>query len=94
MSEVSNQIAQRTFYIIALISIPALIITYKISSWITKPILNMKDKMEEVMKGNLNANVDVDRDDEIGQLQNSFNTMVKQLDTSIKDIKNMKNKKE
>ncbi|WP_244465140.1 sensor histidine kinase [Paraclostridium sordellii] len=93
MSEVSNQIAQRTFYIIALISIPALIITYKISSWITKPILNMKDKMEEVMKGNLNANVDVDRDDEIGQLQNSFNTMVKQLDTSIKDIKKYEKQK-
>ena len=93
MSEVSNQIAQRTFYIIALISIPALIITYKISAWITKPILNMKDKMEEVMKGNLNANVDVDRDDEIGQLQNSFNTMVKQLDTSIKDIKKYEKQK-
>ncbi|MEG2786927.1 MAG: sensor histidine kinase [Romboutsia sp.] len=93
MSEVSNKIAQRTFYIIALISIPALIITYKISFWITKPILNIKNKMDEVMNGNLKAKVDVDRDDEIGQLQKSFNTMVNRLDSSIEDIKKYEKQK-
>ncbi|WP_438619194.1 sensor histidine kinase [Paraclostridium sp.] len=93
MSEVSNKIAQRTFYIIALISIPALIITYKISFWITKPILNIKNKMDEVMNGNLKAKVEVDRDDEIGQLQKSFNTMVNRLDSSIEDIKKYEKQK-
>lgn len=93
MSEVSNKIAQRTFYIIALISIPALIITYKISFWITKPILNIKNKMDEVMNGNLKAKVDIDRDDEIGQLQKSFNTMVNRLDSSIEDIKKYEKQK-
>ncbi|WP_250674587.1 sensor histidine kinase [Paraclostridium ghonii] len=87
MSQVSNKIAQRTHYIVALISIPALIITYKISVWITKPILKIKDKMEAVMKGDLEVEVEVDRDDEIGQLQRSFNSMVKRLHTSIENIK-------
>ena len=93
MSQVSNKIAQRTLYIIALISIPALIITYKISVWITNPILKIKDKMEAVMKGNLEVKVEVDRDDEIGQLQRSFNSMVKRLHTSIENIKKYEKQK-
>ncbi|GKZ04366.1 MULTISPECIES: cache domain-containing sensor histidine kinase [Peptostreptococcaceae] len=93
MSQVSNKIAQRTLYIIALISIPALIITYKISVWITNPILKIKDKMEYVMKGNLEVEVEVDRDDEIGQLQSSFNSMVKRLHESIEDIKKYEKQK-
>ncbi|GAA0715422.1 sensor histidine kinase [Paraclostridium ghonii] len=93
MSQVSNKIAQRTHYIVALISIPALIITYKISVWITKPILKIKDKMEAVMKGDLEVEVEVDRDDEIGQLQRSFNSMVKRLHTSIENIKTYEKQK-
>lgn len=93
MLQVSNKIAQRTLYIIALISIPALIITYKISVWITNPILKIKDKMEAVMKGNLEVEVEVDRDDEIGQLQKSFNSMVKRLHTSIENIKKYEKQK-
>ncbi|WP_373601273.1 sensor histidine kinase [Paraclostridium bifermentans] len=93
MEQVSHKIAQRTFFIIALISIPALIITYKISEWITKPILNIKDKMNEVMNGNLKTKVEIDRDDEIGQLQNSFNSMVSWLDSSIENIKKYEKQK-
>lgn len=93
MEQVSHKIAQRTFFIIALISIPALIITYKISAWITKPILTIKDKMNEVMDGNLKTKVEIDRDDEIGQLQNSFNSMVSWLDSSIENIKKYEKQK-
>ncbi|WP_346043744.1 sensor histidine kinase [Paraclostridium tenue] len=93
MTEVSNKIAQSTFFIIALISIPALIITYKISLWITNPILNMKNKMDEVMSGNLKAKVNVDRSDEIGKLQSSFNSMVSWLDSSIENIKKYEKQK-
>ena len=93
MSQVSNKIGQRILYIIALISIPGLIITYKISAWITNPILNIKNKMEEVINGNLNVGVSVDRDDEIGELQNSFNTMVKRLQESIEGIKKYEKQK-
>lgn len=93
MKEVSNKIAQRTFFIIALTSIPALIITYKISLWITNPILNMKNKMDEVMSGNLKVKVNVDRSDEIGELQSSFNSMVSWLDSSIENIKKYEKQK-
>ena len=93
MMKVSIQIAKKTFFIIALVSIIALIITYKLSVWITKPIIDMKNKMEEVMDGNLKVNVDISNDDEIGQLQISFNQMVEKLDLSIENIKKYEKQK-
>ena len=93
MMKVSIQIAKKTFFIIALVSIIALIIIYKLSVWITKPIIDMKNKMEEVMDGNLKVNVDISNDDEIGQLQISFNQMVEKLDLSIENIKKYEKQK-
>ncbi len=93
MMEVSNQISQKTIFIIALVSIIALIITYKLSVWITKPIINMKNKMKEVMDGNLKTKVDINSDDEIGELQLSFNQMVEKLDLSIENIKTYEKQK-
>lgn len=93
MSKVANEIGERVLYIIALISIPGLIITYKISVWITSPILKIKDKMEYVINGNLEVEVEMDRDDEIGQLQRAFNTMVKRLQESIDNIKKYEKQK-
>ena len=93
MMKVSIQIAKKTFFIIALVSIIALIIIYKLSVWITKPIIDMKNKMKEVMDGNLKVNVDISNDDEIGQLQISFNQMVEKLDLSIENIKKYEKQK-
>ena len=92
--QVSNQITQRTVFIILLVSIMALITTYKLSVWITKPIINIKNKMDEVMDGNLKANVKIEGSDEIGQLQTSFNSMVNWLDSSIENIKKYEKQKE
>jgi two-component system sensor histidine kinase YesM len=91
--QVSNQITQRAVFIILLVSIMALITTYKLSVWITKPIINIKNKMDEVMDGNLKAEVKVDSSDEIGQLQTSFNSMVNWLDSSIENIKRYEKQK-
>lgn len=91
--QVSNQITQRTVFIILLVSIMALITTYKLSVWITKPIINIKNKMDEVMDGNLKANVKIEGSDEIGQLQTSFNSMVNWLDSSIENIKKYEKQK-
>ncbi len=93
MKQVSNQVVDSTVFIIALVSIIALIISYALSVWITKPIIEIKNKMDKVMYGDLKAKVDVDRSDEIGQLQKSFNSMVMWLDSSIENIKKYEKQK-
>ena len=93
MMKVSIQIAKKTFFIILLVSIIALIITYKLSVWITKPIIDIKNNMEEVMEGNLKVRVGISNHDEIGQLQVSFNQMVEKLYLSIEDIKKYEKQK-
>ncbi len=93
MKQVSNQVVNSTVFIIVLVSIIALIISYTLSVWITKPIIEIKNKMDKVMYGDLKAKVDVDRSDEIGQLQKSFNSMVMWLDSSIENIKKYEKQK-
>lgn len=93
MKQVSNQIVNSTVFIIVLVSIIALIISYALSVWITKPIIEIKNKMDKVMYGDLKAKVDVDRSDEIGELQKSFNSMVMWLDSSIENIKKYEKQK-
>ena len=93
MMKVSIQIAKKTFFIILLVSIIALIITYKLSVWITKPIIDIKNNMEKVMDGNLKVRVGISSHDEIGQLQVSFNQMVEKLYLSIENIKKYEKQK-
>lgn len=91
--KISNQIVYITTLIIILVSFIALIITYKLSKWITKPIIQTKNKMQEVTGGNLKSHIIVNRDDEIGDLQESFNSMINQLSTSIENIKESEKQK-
>lgn len=93
LTQLSTQIAQRILLILAVVSLLALLIAYKLSVLITKPIFNIKNKMDEVMEGNLKAQVEVENDDEIGQLGTSFNSMVKWLDSSIVEIKQQEEQK-
>ncbi|WP_243238670.1 sensor histidine kinase [Romboutsia sp. 1001713B170207_170306_H8] len=93
LTKLSIEIAQRLLVILILVSLVALLIAYKLSVLITKPIYNIKNKMDEVMQGNLKVQVKVDKDDEIGQLEESFNSMVKWLDYSISEIKQQEEQK-
>ena len=88
-----KQITEKFILTFGLAIIVSFIIVYKISSWITKPVINMKNIMGKVMDGNLKVKVDVDRNDEIGNLENSFNDMIKWLDDSIEQIKEKEKQK-
>ncbi|MEG0856856.1 MAG: sensor histidine kinase [Terrisporobacter sp.] len=87
MMQISNRIIKKSLVLIVVISLIAVIITYKLSVSITNPIIKIKNKMNEVMQGNLKAQVHVDSNDEIGELQTSFNSMVSRLESSIEEIK-------
>lgn len=51
----------------------------RISRGIIDPVQMLVQSTEEVANGNLDVAINIDRDDEIGQLVNSFNNMVKGL---------------
>jgi two-component system nitrogen regulation sensor histidine kinase NtrY len=57
----------------------ALWVALRISQGITGPIQNLAQATEQVAAGNLNIKVELNRDDEIGYLVNSFNDMVRKL---------------
>lgn len=88
-----KQITQKFLLTLALVIIVSSVVVYKISVWVTKPVINIKNTIEKVMKGNLKVKVEIDRNDEIGDLEESFNNMVKWLDDSIEEIKEKEKQK-
>lgn len=57
----------------------ALWVSLRLARGITEPIQSLARATEDVASGNLNVNVDLKRDDEIGILVDSFNHMVREL---------------
>ena len=88
-----KQITEKYMLTFILVIIVSFIIVYKLSSWITKPVINLRNKMKKVMDGDLKVNVEVDRNDEIGNLEESFNNMIKWLNESIEEIKEKEKQK-
>lgn len=88
-----KQITEKFILTLTLVIVGLFIIIYKLSIWITKPVINMKNTMKQVMDGNLNLKIEVDRNDEIGSLEESFNNMIKWLEESIEEIKEQEKQK-
>ena len=66
-------------------------IIFSVFSWIfardtVKPIVEITKAMERVRSGETDVDVAVDRDDELGYMGSTFNTMVKENQTLVKDI--------
>jgi methyl-accepting chemotaxis protein len=77
-----------TIVIVALITfIIATIILSIISKGITKPLKKLVFASEEIAQGDLSHNIEINSNDEIGALGNSFNTMIKYLKDTMKTIK-------
>jgi two-component system sensor histidine kinase YesM len=66
------------FYGLALFLI-AIVISMLISSGISKPIKYLETTMKEVEKGNLDIRVDINSENEIGELSKSFNIMTSKI---------------
>ncbi|MDQ2085583.1 methyl-accepting chemotaxis protein [Herbivorax sp. ANBcel31] len=58
-----------------------------ISKRITKPIIELRDATKIVSKGDLDAKINVNSKNEIGELSANFNDMVSSISTIIRDIK-------
>lgn len=51
----------------------------KLSSGLTKPLKQLTTAMHEVESGNLEERIEIDRQDELGELSENFNTMAREL---------------
>ena len=72
---------------IIILAILILIITFYIRKSIVKPILNYGNQMQKVSEGNLDLELEIKRQDELGSLGNIFNRMVSDLKNLVKNIK-------
>ena len=71
---------------ILLVILATSVITSLIANRMVTPLAELTDVSLKVADGDLNKRVQSDRDDEIGVLADSFNTMAQQLQGSITDI--------
>ena len=54
--------------------------------WVTKPILSLNDAAKNIAQGEWGKSVIINRDDEVGELANSFNSMATQLQVSFTEM--------
>jgi len=85
----ANQKVLKTTMFLSLIVLIILLVSIilYISRRVVKPILDYSKEMDKVANGNLNAEIQVNREDELGHLGNSFNLMVKDLKNLVQNIK-------
>jgi signal transduction histidine kinase len=57
--------------------------------WITKPILNLNQAAKAIAAGNLTQSVSFNRDDEVGELSDSFNIMADKLRNSFGELQTL-----
>jgi len=69
--------------ILVVMSIAIMVI---IELYLLKPLMNLSDKMHRIADGDLKVIIQTRRKDEIGDLANTFNKMVKQLRSLISGI--------
>jgi two-component system sensor histidine kinase YesM len=79
-----RQLVQYTAYISLLSLIAAYVVAIVISGRLVRPIRYLQKKMRIVEQGGLSEQAAVTTHDEIGQLTVSFNTMVRQLERTVK----------
>lgn len=71
--------------IVPILLLAAAFFSYHTSVRFTRPITVLNEHMRLVQKGNLQAYVPVERDDEMGELTQQFNTMVQQIQQLIEE---------
>ncbi|MDO8140340.1 MAG: PAS domain S-box protein [Candidatus Brocadiales bacterium] len=82
----ARNLQYRVSALLLIIAFPLLIVAYTIGKKITRPILILTEITKKIASGDLAQRVNVKRDDEIGELADSFNAMAKSLDEKTREI--------
>ncbi|MEG5137477.1 MULTISPECIES: ATP-binding protein [unclassified Microcoleus] len=75
-----------TILLCAAALIVAIIVGVVTARWVTKPILSLNEAAKNIAKGEWGKSVTINRDDEVGELANSFNSMAAQLQVSFTEM--------
>ena len=62
---------------------------YLVSFWITSPLKKLNQSAQRIGQGDWEHNIEVDRDDEIGELARSLNQMASRLRELVKDLEGL-----
>jgi nitrogen fixation/metabolism regulation signal transduction histidine kinase len=84
------EIQKYTILVAIIFAIIAVELTIAIAYNISKPIKKLAQFCNNFSEGNYDAEVKLDRQDEIGTLANAFNNMINQVNKSTKELKKMK----
>jgi PAS domain S-box-containing protein len=57
--------------------------------WVTKPILFLNNSAKKLAQGEWDKPIEIERDDEVGELSNSFNQMAAYLQQSFAELNNL-----
>ncbi|PZV07007.1 MAG: histidine kinase [Leptolyngbya sp.] len=86
------QIHKNTRNTIALSLLTVFIAIYvgiKTARWVTNPLIKLTRAAKAIEQGNLDLTVDLNRQDELGELAQSFNHMATQLSSSFQDLQTL-----
>jgi signal transduction histidine kinase/CheY-like chemotaxis protein len=64
----------------------AIIVGILTAGWVTQPILRLNSAAKNIAKGDWDKTVEINRNDEVGELANSFNSMAHQLQESFETL--------
>lgn len=85
----SSSIVQAMYSVIIFMAISGfvlcLLVANRMSISLSRPIMRMNDAMHKVQEGDLKTRIPVDRQDELGQMSENFNIMVKKLDVYMQE---------
>lgn len=90
MRKTDRKIADNRRFLILSAVVTILFVGFILSAFMTlqvnRPIGKLVEVMHQAEEGNMDARADVQRDDELGRVANSFNAMIKRLDETQKQV--------
>lgn len=91
----SHRLSSIMFVLLVVLMFMVMICAYFLTGMVSKPVLKLRDSVNEIIRGNLGVSVNIDSDDEIGELAGMFNSMTQKLRDNQKKIgdynKNLEN---
>ncbi|MBC7959651.1 MAG: HAMP domain-containing protein, partial [Vallitaleaceae bacterium] len=82
----ARKIKTDTFIVGLMCILFSMLISIGVSYSVSAPLKKLRREMTKVEKGDMNVHIEITSGDEIGELSNSFNRMIKELSASIKKI--------
>ncbi len=83
---IARKLGDNTLNFVWMLGLASFILAIYLSWTITAPITTVADKAIELSEGEKNVSVNIDRDDEIGFLANSFNSMSQNITRRITEV--------